>query len=235
MKLQSVRIIQSHRKYQKLFEALYFLDSITSGVMFQDGMKIDKRSIRLIKNMLEQDTPSLSNDPYIESMVRSYIRNKKQFIIEMSGLKVIEKAILGIVFDYRLKSSDTWRDSWNPQSLWTSRSNLILPGIMSLFPNIMDITINTRSGEGSFPFNMVHFLDIITPLTNFESIKIQEGMRGKNMEHKSWIKKLWTVSKRDLIRRYSRRKLKISFNQEVVNVHTQNEWFSFEFFRILRV
>ena len=86
----------------------------------------------------------------------------------------------------------------------------------------------------TFPFDMFHFLTIITNSSNWKTIKVEQIMAGKREEDKSWIKKLWDASESRLIDEYKQHQFEISFDKHVVEPDEIN-YFSYECFNVLRM
>ena len=224
--MKSVRIIQTSRNYEKTFAALYYLD-----LMISDGAVSDKTIIiplKLIKQLLGIIKSSAAFDPYISSMVKSYIRHKRQIAVNLNGLRKIAASVNGFIIQGEIKSIKTTQDDWDPKSLVSSRSNLISPHIISIFPNATSIIIKTRNEISGYPFDMFHFADSMVNVSNWKSVKIEQVMRHKQNFNKSWILKLWRLSQSELIHHYKNHQLKISIGKEVDEVE------SYEFFIISR-
>ena len=132
---------------------------------------------------------------------------------------------------------DSTDNDWKAESLTSSRSNLVSPDLISLFPNAVSIIIKTglfaEDMHVSYPFDMFHFLTIIIKSSNWKSIRIEQMMKGKDNFLKSWVAKLWHLSGSTLTHQYKRKQLDISFHTNDISNSGYNR--SCEFFKIVRV
>ena len=210
-----MRIIETCHNYQTVFAALHCLDSIISDGHFVDDT--EEIPLKLMKELVGMNESSLSFDEYIISMVKAYIRRKTQIVINLVGLSFIGAMIKGFVFEEGIEKLDNIEDDWNPERLSSSRSNLILPDFVSLFPNATSIIIKAGDENYIYQFDMFYFSTSITKASNWESIKIEQMITGKEHHEKSWIKKLWDASKSRLIHQHAKQQLEISFEQHEVS------------------
>lgn len=170
-------------------------------------------------------------------MVQSYMRRKKQIIINLPGLLDVKEAVSELVVTDKIEKVKTTDDDWDPKTTSSSEMNLISPDILSIYPNVKLIIIKAGISDESyaFPFNMVRFLDIIGPLSNYKSIKVSHYMLGKEHENKSWTAKLWNSSGGTLIDACKKHKLEILFEKKVEEFEATGDYFSEEYFSIVRV
>lgn len=202
--------------------------------MLSDGrLELDSKvPLKLIKQLMDIDESLLSFDSYIISMVKAYIRHKRQIVLNMHGLEL--EVLQGFVTDGEFKRTKTTKDDWRPESLSSSRLNLISPDLISKFPNATTIVIKTSDGAGDFiyPFDMFYFLTSIQQALNWKLIKIEQFVRNKKNFGKSWIAKLWRSSKDKLMNDY-KEQLKISFHEQEIKTGDGFDQ-SVEYFRIIR-
>ena len=232
MKVESVRIIETCRNYQTVFDALHCLDNMVSGGNLNHRDK--NIPMKLIKTLVDINQSLVSFDPYITSMVRAYIRRKALIAINFNGLKSVEAMIKGFLIEDKRECVNTTDETWNPESLSSSRSNLILPNVISIFPNAASIHINTK-GPGNYqvyPFDMFYFAKSISAASNWKSITIKQIMQEKRNFSKSWIAKLWRLSESKLVDLYKKEGLNISFHKYE---ETIDHDYSYEYFEIVRV
>lgn len=219
IKLESVKIVQTSRSYHKVLEALWLLYSTISDCMFDEHdtiAKIPDKTIKLMGKLLDTDKlPSF--DPYIISMVRSYIRRKDKIIINMHGISPVKKEIAGLIIKGELKSLQTRDLGWNPETLSSSEMNLISPNIVSLFPNATMISVKTRATDKlSHPFNMF-YLDIISKISKCKVIQVQQTISAKD-KGTSWLYKVWKSYQQELTMKYKEHNFNVSFEQEIVHI-----------------
>ena len=228
IKVESVTIIETKQNFKKVFESLFILDSIVSGGTFGENMKISAKHISLIHELMNignASSSSISYDPYITSMVKSYIRRKKKIILNMEGLTDIAPKLLGFVFQGKVEK--IWIKEYDPLSL--NRSNLISSAVLGCLRNVDIIIIKTR--YGGYPFDLFKFLDVIIPISTWSIIKIEQKVWTKN---KSWIYLLWSnlSLSSSLIAEYEAKNLKISYH----TIETgQDYWKPIEYFKIERL
>lgn len=186
---------------------MYGLESITNDAVFGEDVAIP---INLITKLMSQETLS-SFDPYIQSMVKSYVRRKKKIIINLEGLDEIQETLKGVVLKDKIVNVKTSDSDWNPDSILSSGINLISPNILSMFPNISSISIKTGDHHNSYPFDMLGFVDIIEPFTICGSIKVHNMTDSEKYHGKSWIAKMWETKQSMLVKEYKERKFEILF------------------------
>lgn len=229
IKVKSVRIIQTCRNYETVFAALYCLD-----LMISDGVIYDETDgavpLKLIKKLLGVANSSSSFDPYISSMVKAYIRCKRQIVININGLSGIT-AVYGFVTEDIIKEVATEKDDCNPD-VSKSRSNMVSPDIVSTFPNAESVVIKAGNEKDGYPFDMFYFASSMIRASNWKSIRIEQKMSREENFNKSWISKLWQISESELVHHYKQHQLEISF---VTYEQISNTRDSFECFAIRRV
>lgn len=228
IKVKSVRIIETCRNYQIIFEALWFLDTIISDGGFEEDAVLP---LKLIKKLLDINK-SQSFDPYIISMVKAYKRRKNQIVINLDGLSLVENQLRGFVAEDRLEEIDTTDEDWDPESIISSKANLVTSDILASFPNATSIIIKTGTCTYPFPFDMFHFLTSITGISNWKSIKIGQQMENESIGQ-SWTAKLWSLSELKLVQQCKQQQFRISFHTEESS--DDEDVYSFEYFKILRL
>jgi len=88
IRVESVRIVETNKKYSEIFHALFILDLILSDGKLRN-MDITEIDIDII-NELFIDDKILSFDPYIQMITKAFIKNKNQITINMDGLNEIK-------------------------------------------------------------------------------------------------------------------------------------------------
>ena len=234
IKVQSVHVIETRRTYETVFSALHCLDTmISDGAFYNNAIKIP---MQLIKQLLGIKESLSSVDPYVLSMVKAYIRRQTQIAINLNGLYAIKSTIKGFVTEGDIECIDSTDNDWNPESLLSSRSNLVSPDLISLFPNATSIIIKAglfvKDQHKSYPFDMFYFSRAMMTSSNWKSIKIEQCMNGKHNFRKSWIAKLWHLSESQLIHQYKQQQLEISFHSNETSVNGYDN--SFGSFKIVR-
>ena len=218
--METVRIVEDNKNYVEEFKALAALDVIVSDGLFDDE-NVAEDTIKLIAQLF---TPStlLWFDNYIHKMVKSYIRRKRNIVINIYGAEYVPDIMPGLVFEDKVKFEETTSSDWNPNKE-LSRNNLLSPKLFQYLPKVKDIIIKTREGkeeDKSYPFDMYEFIEIMKDIPSWKKIVIQQKMTGKEYIDKSWISKLWRskLKGRDaLISYYSTYKFKIIFDKQVTN------------------
>lgn len=232
MRVESVRIMETNYRYQKVIDALYFLDSITNDGFFKQTIDVP---MVLIRKLLDLDSLSASFDPYIVSMVKSHVRRKQKIIINLEGLKEIKEQVSELVVTNKIEEVNTMDSDWDPASTFSSGMNMISSNFLCIYPNIKSIIIKTGEDDESFPFDMMTFLENIKSSTSCNFIKVLHLMYTKRNENKSWTVKLWNASKSTLIEAYKQQNFEILFEKSVVDFDTHDEYYSHEYFNIARV
>lgn len=185
--------------------------------MISDGAIYDKDAkipMKLIKQLLGI-TGESSFDPYISSMVKAYIRRKRQIVINFDGLRKMDSTIKGFITEGKVQKL-THDENWNPKSLSSSRCNIVSSNILSVFPNAVSVIINTRAKKTTgYAFDMFYFVTVIIKASNWESITIEQKMSNPKNFNKSWISKLWHAAESELVHHYNQYQLEISFGKRV--------------------
>ena len=217
IKVISVRIIQTAKNFEQTFAALFLFDSIVTDGDFNYGMKIPDNFIVSIGNLFDLDGLAASkNDPYIKNMVSSYCRRKKKIIINIYGLSKIASALSGFVFEGEVKKEETGDDDWNYEIEGRSTKNMVHPSVISLLPNASTIIIKTDwlgYSDYSYPFSMSKFLSVISSLSSWTNIKVQQWVKTGDYE-KSWIHKVWDRYSSEIIKEYFEKGSKISYSED---------------------
>lgn len=226
--MKSVRIIDTCRNYQDTLSALYCLD-----LMISDGCFYDQNAnipLKLIKQLLAVAESSLSLfDLYISSMVKAYIRRKRQIAVYFAGINLIRDKIKGFITEGEMRRVETTENGWSPNKLSGSRSNIISSNIISVFPNVTTIIIKAGDEADAYPFDMFYFASSIVKASNWKVIKIEQLMWKRENFDKSWISKLWRLSAPKLIHHYEQQQFNISFHKYTARNH------SYESFTIRRL
>lgn len=228
--VKSVRIIETCRNYERVFAALFCLDKFVSDRYFYS--RKEDVPLRLIKKLIGVDASSLF-DSYVTSMVKAYVRSKRQLVINMRGLEAIKEKIKGFVTEHEMQRIDTMDNDWDSSGISLSRTNLVSCDIISIFPNANDILIRAGHKNATYPFDMYYFATSIIKAPSWKSIKIQQALKDKHNFGKSWIAKLWHSSKSRLIQRYKQHHLEISFDKYEIR-NNGHEW-CYEYFKVDRV
>ena len=97
IRVETVKIIETRQSFDKVFEALFLLDSIVNNGEFNEDMVVNKKSKNLICDLMNVNKLS-SFDCYIQSIVKSYKWTKKQIDISIWGLRHIAPKLCGLVF-----------------------------------------------------------------------------------------------------------------------------------------
>ena len=230
--LETIRIIDGNRNYETELKALAAADMILSDGTF-DPENMSRQELLVMQGLFTPSKLPLFDD-YIHDMVKSYIRCKKNIVINIDFLQYVWREIPGLVFQDEVKFEETTSNNWDPNNP-LSRNNLLSPNIFEYLPKVKDIKIKTRYGdeeEKSFPFDMYEFIETMKDIQSWKKIVIQQVMIGKEYEDKSWINKLWTSDSKGqdaLISHYSKYKTGIMFDKQKF---AEN---SFESFIISRV
>ena len=90
LRVESVRIIDTHKNYQNIIKILFVFDSLLSGVIVEkDHIELtnkDKDFILMLIQNKHHNLSSLEADPYVISMIKSYFRLKRHITIFMYAL-----------------------------------------------------------------------------------------------------------------------------------------------------
>ena len=194
--------------------ALSVFDRIVSDGGFNHD-QIDKKTSDFMLELLKPSSALLIDD-YLKDVIKSYIRRKKKITILMLGLRHIWKAIPDLMIKDDIKVINT-ANAWDP-SKSSQQSNLLSPNIFAILPHVTDIVIKTSGfehDENAYAFNIFYFLEYMTQVSTWKNIKIEQMMKGKEKENKSWLCKVWnSEAKQRLIDQCEKYKLKIYFDKK---------------------
>lgn len=185
-------------------------------------MEITDENIEIINRLFDLDTLTTSEiDDYIKDMVHSYIRRKKEIVINICGLIDVAPKLSGFVFEGKVEPSMTGRhDLWTIEKLALSQTNLIAANIFLLLPNASTIIIRTDGGftedSISYPFSMSCFLSVINRISTWKIIKVEQCIIERDNKDKSWISKVWNAKSLELQKEYALKNLTISFETDVI-------------------
>ena len=133
----------------------------------------------------------------------------------MYGLSFIATKLSGFVFEEKVsKRSSVWLCGWNPNQRTLKKLNLMHPSILSLLPNASTIIIKTDAGSSYYlyPFSMLNFVEVISKISTWNVIKVEQYMYRESSED-SWIYKVWKSQSSELEKEYGSKQLKISYNE----------------------
>ena len=213
IRVESVRIVETNKKYSDIFHALFVLDLILSDAginIFDKDFKITERDIDIIKELFI-DNKILSFDEYIQMMVKAYIKNKQLITINMDGLDEIYgdngKELVSFIIEDEIKYKKIKDiDFVNI----TSSDNLITSKIFDMFPSTTNINLNMGAIHGEYIFDLFMFLEIISKSDTWKIIKIKERVERWN-ENKSWLYLYYNSCLSSLESEYKKYGLKIQF------------------------
>ena len=227
LRVQSVRIVDTNKNYMQVLTALFILDSMVSDAAAD--MKITPEIIKMITEFTSLNQASSTFDRYIVSMVKSYIRRKKQIVINLDELSKQEEKLYSLIIEDGFRKEQTENcDVTNIES----KTNLISSDIFIIFPNVRHIMIETTTiddidGEDSYPFNLTYLLSIISSSSTWATITVKQMrldeaiQQKKDMEDTSWIFKLWSSSSNRLMQEFEKNKLKITFGSETTHFESK--------------
>ena len=109
--METVRIVEDNKNYIETFKALSVLDTILSDGWFDEN--ISDETIKLIPYLFDPLTLSLLDD-YIHDTVKSYIRRKRNIVINIFGVINVPDFMPGLVFEDKVKFECTTSSDWNP-------------------------------------------------------------------------------------------------------------------------
>ena len=248
IRVQSVRIVDTNKNYADIFTAAFILDAMVSDAKLYDYyMDITSNHIEMVNAFTNNFEETISScDPYIASMITSYIRRKKYIVINLWGLAWMDKkykAVYDKIIDEDVKAERYRKlyhyhtDKCDVTNI-KSRMNLISYDIFKIFPNVEDIMIKTESPNhgDALPFNMYYFLEIISSSTTWKRINIQQRMlRSVGKEDESWIFELWSKSSDKLIQEFEKKRFNIKFETRKEELKLVSGDISRVFFSILKI
>ena len=187
IKVESVTIVNTNQNFKKIFRALFIFDSMVSncGWYYKSDANITKKDMKIINKLIINRDRSKYIDPYISSMVESYIRTKTQVVINMEGLDngAEKEHYEGLFILDELKQIDMLEDEYLAESEDDNTSyNLISSNLFNILPNIKSLIINTGDMFDCYPFNVFRFIDMILISSKWQNIQI----------YGSWIRKTWS-------------------------------------------
>ena len=189
----------------------------------EDINKIKQQDIDLITKLItlqqKHSTNLLSLDPYILSMIKSYIRKKRQIVINLMGLSRLDKQAYDLIIEAGLKPTmDVDLDD-------IGRCNLMSHKIFEILPFAANVIIKTHctkstcgtEWDGAYAINMYHFLDIICKSKVWKVIIVEQMMANYKTYQRCWIRDLWneTSEQKQMIEAYRKKRFKLSYEHKV--------------------
>jgi len=231
IKVESVRLVNTNQNFKKLFRALFIFDSMLSncGWTKKSDANITEKDMKIINKLLISRDRSNCIDPYISSMVESYIRTKTQVVINMDGLyDGVEKEHYNGLFILDELKEYKYYDEYLVESEDDNISyNLVSSNLFNILPNIKSLIINTGDDiDGYYPFNVFRFIDMILISSTWQNIQIIQQVPNRNS---SWMGKTWSslssklqnkCKENGLIIKYQSIKLDYSYYKESFSI----EW-----------
>ena len=218
VKVETLIIMETNQNFMDIFRAMFIFDSMMSNGAVKAKDITDKDMDILNSLIINRDNEESSQavDPYIASMLDSYIRTKQHVIINLERLHddATNKHYGSFILDKLecIKKNDYEVQNENDDV----KSNLISPNIFKILPNIKSMVIDTSYGSSHcYPFNMFSFIDTILVSSTIEQVKIHDITFTKN---NSWIGRLWSMLSRDLKDKCKEKGLIIQF------VSIKKEW-----------
>ena len=217
IRVQSVRIVNTHQNFRDVFRALFIFDAMVSdGSFYKNNLDIQQKDIDFMKHLLHN---SSSFDPYVVSVIQSYIRNKKEINLNMFGLWYLKSGQYGMVIQDKIQLKDRENLDFEQMSF---TSNLMSAKIFDILSYAKILNINTTfDNSDCFAFNLFYFLDIVCEILTWKLIKIKERMEVteyKQGMHESWLYLYWSSSSELLIKDCKEKGLEIEFDTKEVRV-----------------
>ena len=176
LKIESVRIVDGNKNYQKFFHVLWLFDSISSGHHLLNVEKghITPEHLSIMEAMVQIKSNRIntkeSADLYPLKCFELYLLNKKTITVDLDA---IYRKIYGLnncrlsflFYDLHQRKGRQWKirgsiNKYYHESIGNAdRLNLLRPIFLKLFRNLNNVRIevdNTR-----YKFSLLSFLDVI--------------------------------------------------------------------------
>ena len=166
--------------------------------------------------MISNDEPDEDDDPYVASMFKTYLIQKKHVSIQLANILIMRETLPSsqdilsmIIGDLSVK---LYKNSYLMANTVPYRSNLLSVNIFKLIEGVKKITIETGNDRHAFAFNLLYFLEIISSSKKWRQITVQCCTFGRRNHTKQWISYLWTLSATELIQAYRQQQLSIKYD-----------------------
>merc|ERR1712228_1081907 len=224
IKVVNLRLIETNENMKQFVSAIFYFDLLLTAANLSE-IKKNKNDFFIIEALMNQSLKKQTNvilPSFICDCFQAFTQNKKQIIFDLYYLNEDgDKRSNNLLFhslDKREYNKEIKRKD-------VDQSNSVRLELLSLFPNIKALIIQSTDGIGSvsFSFSLMGFLNVISQCNvNEIIIKSTETDDGFN-----WIKSLWKSDEQILKKEYAAKGYEIEMKEEKGG-HESYDEFCFE-------
>merc|ERR1712228_803429 len=212
IKVVNLRLIETNENMKQFVSAIFYFDLLLTAAWL-NGIKSNKNDFFIIEALMNQSLKKQTNvilPPFICDCFQAFTQNKKQIILNLDYLNEYgDKRINDLLFhsldrrqyDKVIKRKDD------------EKNNLIRLELLSLFPNIKTLIIQSTDGEHSFSFSLMALLNVISQC-NVNQIIIESEEYVNDESSHNWIKSLWESDEQKLKKEYAGKGYEIEMKKE---------------------
>merc|ERR1712228_1135962 len=181
------------------------------------GNKNDFFIIEALMNQSLKKQTNVTLPSFICDCFQAFTQNKKQIIFDFDTLnKYGDKRINDLLFH----SLDKRECDQEIKRKHDDQSNLIRSTLLSLFPNVKNLIIQSTkwNGDYSFSFSLMALLNVISQCNVNQIIIKSKEYKGSN-----WINSLWSSDEQILKKEYSAK------GYEIEMKHDKNQYNTVEY------
>merc|ERR1712228_821348 len=214
IKVVNLRLLETNENMKQFVSAIFYFDLLLTGAALWN-IKTNKNDFFIIEALMNQSLKKQTNvtlPSFICDCFQAFTQNKKQIILNLYYLnEYCDERINDLLFyslDKRSYNEEIKRED-------VDQDNLIRLDMLSLFPNIKTLIIQSTDydGEHSFSFSLMALLNVISQCyVNEIIIKSKESYDGYN--YYNWIKSLWSSDEQILKKEYAAKGYEIEMQQE---------------------
>ena len=229
IKIVKLSLIDTKQVLRDPIAAMWYFDQMISGGSLPDLRFVDvkpkkKYYLDFIKALIDfslgrSNKPKF--DPYIIDSFHSLRQHKRQLIFDLTKLSRIDGNIRNLVL-YSCEERDTEEDSTRE---FPDVTNLFRADLLSIFPNVEQVIIQTSGSTSSYSLSMGNLLSIISSSSLNKIIVDSDCAHHGLIQYGTWINTLWQSESAILKKAFAIKGFTISFE------HTKREcwWQHFKF------
>merc|ERR1712228_610173 len=180
---------------------------------YLNGVKTNKNDFFIIEALMNQSLKKQTNvtlPSFICDCFQAFTQNKKQIIFDLYYLNNYgDKRINNLLFHSLDKRDVRYNKEIKRED--DDQNNLVRLKLLSLFPNIKTLIIQSTDVNGvySFSFSLMALLNVISQ-SNVNQIII----KSKEYTGYNWVKSLWKSDEQILKKEYAAKGYEIEMKQE---------------------
>merc|ERR1712228_360626 len=216
IKVVNLRLIETNENMKQFVSAIFYFDLLLTGAYLYN-IKKNKNDFLIIQALMNQSLRKQTNvvlPSFICDCFQAFTQNKKQIIFDLYRLNDYgDKRINDLLF-YSLDGRDHNKEIKRNDD---DQTNLIRLELLSLFPNIKTLIIQSTSSTGlfSFSFSLMALLNVISQCNVNQIIIKSVEYDGYN-----WIKNLWKSDEQILKKEYAAKGYEIEMKKEKEKYNT---------------